>query len=1205
MSSRPSPYHQKRPPSHSTTINPHVALNSSRLPSTLDRPAGRRSGTWTSSSSDHGLLSETEEIDSREEFVKEYNRLARRYGIRLLVPGDFPVDSVKTFKSLPTRRGSWISKALRRTSSCHSTQTIIVRSDQRQLRRRRSIGDAALNLVSHHRRDGFKDQALQVLVRLCGKSLFYLPHEYTPCSLVLPTCFRALAQALVQQADTRGIFRVPGSVRVVDMLYNYYCTDKDAHNISTTTRCPNLPIHIKCCVHDVASAFKRFLAGLPGGILGSLSLFDALVSIHSQLHTDPELAKTKETKLRARLIALAIGTVKSQYQRELICAVFGLLCFIGRIAENTPREDENGRPLPTADLMGYKALSIIFGPLLVNDLITSYNMKVADPAAGLVLLPVSPPKSRKEKRRHERSKASVDESSSFHTVDKINVANSITEMLIIHWREVVRQMRTLGTLRARRHEHNTHYRENRARFITSISDSLQLTNSPERDDPESSCHLKRRDASPIIGSTVATPKISLPKPQDDVEGPIESLTVRRQRSRQSGSCISRRTGDKILAKYLTPTTTGADYELHPKSSSGRLPVKYDVENVLNRLSLGRSSTSSKNKARDGLPRPENQARHIEDPFSANVHEKTSLLHNGSLQGLGISSSEITFHSVKSTIPEPRARGVYSLKGSEDTRGPGFLAQWLSNQPITTYKSPSTAKERNASPANKWKALALVSKASTESLARAAKERRLRRSPGNGSSRRSEDLLAQRDGTQISPRWKSQPTGGIGERKPEVAKFSPEKTDTFETPHESQHFQHFHGWHSPHKPGTLQSARIPADRSSMPTPRRSNSRPLEGAVKAMTALFDNAAKDSPPGWAPVPTGITGYASHDPSSAKASFSRNASPSKFVGSRGSLVAGTPSRIPRRSEGGFQLTETPTYGRHFTPLENHSHFEVTPPWGTHENVSTRFPSVSLRPIDKSFYAPRKAPLTSTAQISLRDRELRQPPSLGSMVPHLEEPPVAQHITFNRPSLSLSPIVHDESDDERAVADSPRPGSSNSTLHAQVRHLQKHLELIEEENIQLRRQLEARENVDIGKLCEQLRETKRECKMWRERAEAAEKRVAVYEQLTARVRGLRDAVDAEKAGEGQVDGSSGHASRRGTSCCTECTEDQEELRDRIRQNVKRRTVMASLKGTDCGGSSFKREGCSGGREKRPREKGKVIPIIIEQHNCGGSSRSF
>jgi hypothetical protein len=118
---------------------------------------------------------------------------------------------------------------------------------------------------------------------------------------------------------------------------------------------------------------------------------------------------------------------------------------IGRAAETARREDDRGRPLPTSDLMGYRSLGIVFGPLLVGDLLEDYTMRLADPYGGLVLLPLSPPKSRKERQRKTKS---GEEGSAFNThVDKIKVANSITEMLVTHWREVVRHIRNLDALR--------------------------------------------------------------------------------------------------------------------------------------------------------------------------------------------------------------------------------------------------------------------------------------------------------------------------------------------------------------------------------------------------------------------------------------------------------------------------------------------------------------------------------------------------------------------------------------------------------------------------------------------------------------------------------------------------------------------------------------------------------------------------------------
>ncbi|KZL67955.1 RhoGAP domain-containing protein [Colletotrichum tofieldiae] len=279
------------------------------------------------------------------------------------------------------------------------------------------------------------------MVRLSGKSLFYLPSGYAPSSLVLPTCFRATAQYLAQYGPTtRGVFRISGSVRIVNAIFDYYCYEKAGEEVTGTIRCPTLPLHINAGAQDVASTFKKFLSVLPGGILGSLSLFDALVAIHSQLRKEPELNRTKETKLRARLIALAIGTVKSRFRRDLICAVFGLLSLIGRAAESAAREDEQGRPLPTSDLMGYTALGIVFGPLLVGDLLDSYTMKLANPTSGLLLFPLTPPQLRKERQRRI---VTQDEASPL-SVDKIHVANNIAEMLITNWREVVRNMKNLS-----------------------------------------------------------------------------------------------------------------------------------------------------------------------------------------------------------------------------------------------------------------------------------------------------------------------------------------------------------------------------------------------------------------------------------------------------------------------------------------------------------------------------------------------------------------------------------------------------------------------------------------------------------------------------------------------------------------------------------------------------------------------------------------
>lgn len=249
-------------------------------------------------------------------------------------------------------------------------------------------------------------------------------------------------------------------------MYDHYCARGDEEGVTGTVRCPTLPSHLKYDVHDVASAFKRFLAGVPGGILGSLALFNAFVSIQNQLHTDPKLPARYAKQIRPRLIALAIATLKSQYRRELICAVFGLLCMIGHAAE-TNNKNDYGESLPGSNLMGYGPLGIVFGPLLIGDLLEDYDLRLPNPFSGLIVLPTTPPKSRKERQKDkQKSNNSSHDTMSIAThMDKVKVVNGITEMLIIHWQDAVSCMRTSQSLRVIRKNKNLTQDGSKCQFL--------------------------------------------------------------------------------------------------------------------------------------------------------------------------------------------------------------------------------------------------------------------------------------------------------------------------------------------------------------------------------------------------------------------------------------------------------------------------------------------------------------------------------------------------------------------------------------------------------------------------------------------------------------------------------------------------------------------------------------------------------------------
>lgn len=117
-----------------------------------------------------------------------------------------------------------------------------------------------------------------------------------------------------------------------------------------------LPNHIDCTVHDVASVFKKMVGGLPGGLLGSTSLFQALRSIVVVEGGQPDSTQ------KARLVALALRCVDSRWRMSIICATIGL---VARIGEETASAVASGRA--PQDAMSYQALGVVLGPTLLGE----------------------------------------------------------------------------------------------------------------------------------------------------------------------------------------------------------------------------------------------------------------------------------------------------------------------------------------------------------------------------------------------------------------------------------------------------------------------------------------------------------------------------------------------------------------------------------------------------------------------------------------------------------------------------------------------------------------------------------------------------------------------------------------------------------------------------------------------------------------------
>ncbi|EPE05052.1 hypothetical protein F503_00206 [Ophiostoma piceae UAMH 11346] len=420
------------------------------------RPA-RSMGTGAAAANETGLNSgssvmcdsggDTLDPSQQDLIIQEYNRCAEKHGLRPLlfgVLGNGDQDGQADQSDLGSQgsdRRNWFARAFGKPSTASPRRSS--RHSERSSKHRRSDSESDRTTLPQFIQSLQASQA---------------PHGSKPDTT---DTLKNQSLETLNGPEARGIFRISGSMRVVNELYDYYCINiDDDEEIAATVRAPNLPFHIKCSVHDVASMFKRLLSGLPGGILGYLGLFDALVDI-LKLDPEPYNAQSKtdspiHSQTKARLIALAVGSVPEVLQRELICAVFGLLSLVGSTAETEPvvsGPSTPGSSLPHSEKMGFAALGIIFGPLLVGDHLSSYYLPESSsdsslPAPSMASQPETPsPRSKTDKGRKSMASDRHAPSSLPSALDKIFLANDVAQMVISNWQGAVSQMRQIGIMR--------------------------------------------------------------------------------------------------------------------------------------------------------------------------------------------------------------------------------------------------------------------------------------------------------------------------------------------------------------------------------------------------------------------------------------------------------------------------------------------------------------------------------------------------------------------------------------------------------------------------------------------------------------------------------------------------------------------------------------------------------------------------------------
>ncbi|PNP44376.1 hypothetical protein TGAMA5MH_03982 [Trichoderma gamsii] len=511
-------------------------------------PSGR---TWTPATETPDFLSENNQDEAQAAFGEEYSNLAEGNGLPLLVVGD----TVLIHLEIPEPQQPGL---LHRIFSGPSRPDTASRGLNR-----RSIADLAYD--RRYKPDVYTPIDLASLELLTSKSLLRLHPDYAPFPLAIPTCLRACAQAIAEKANTRGIFRVSGSERVVEEFSRYY----DPHSTHQATalgtvRANTLPAHITHTIHDVASTFKRFLSRLPGGVLASPTLFNAFVAIHEKLDGPSELPSAYRTWLRARLVALAIDSIKSKSIRHVICAVFGLLNMIGRITELSPEESVDGRPLhPDQQFLDYKGLGVCIGPLLTND----PPLKPVQPTSGRL------PLSWSSKLLRRRTQMAIDDDKARDAkageaiVKRAMVAAAVAEMLITHWRDVVHQLKDL----------NRQARHGAATLHLEYSEMPPLTS-----DPDIGNLLVDSDVSPEVDSvdsqeTLFPATAAAGNGQRAARGGLKTTSLSRQLTRSGAirrpSGRTSRTSSRSLTETIEPPAEDASDGLTQSVSMDAIPAR--------------------------------------------------------------------------------------------------------------------------------------------------------------------------------------------------------------------------------------------------------------------------------------------------------------------------------------------------------------------------------------------------------------------------------------------------------------------------------------------------------------------------------------------------------------------------------------------------------------------------------------------------------
>ena len=233
-------------------------------------------------------------------------------------------------------------------------------------------------------------------------------------------------------------------------MYDYYdhqfAQAGSPSRVEETVGCGQLPAHIEYTVPDVASVFKKILIGLPGGLLGSLQLFETFRDILHHLNFNPDMPDPERTTVRARLIALAISSVTSTYRVSLIQAILGLVAYFASEAERIQADVSimDGHEQPNqanSELMGYQSFGVVLGPLLLGDLTNNIDISSRESQEDATGPSTDTAKKTKKQKRNTALNKLDKDANLTAQVDRANLTAGIMHLLLLNWKDVVKQLR--------------------------------------------------------------------------------------------------------------------------------------------------------------------------------------------------------------------------------------------------------------------------------------------------------------------------------------------------------------------------------------------------------------------------------------------------------------------------------------------------------------------------------------------------------------------------------------------------------------------------------------------------------------------------------------------------------------------------------------------------------------------------------------------